>query len=188
MQSRWKTNEIDMRRLRMANRFGVAGKILSYVRFIDDFPAFPINNFWDDTSTAGFAEPKAYVVQTNMKVVERCMLMCTDPGDLMRDPTCGSETTAYVAEQPSRLLLDPLQHRLQLGVTQRPQRHIGAAVEGVVDSIQHAHHRVNVAADRRIRHTPTIDAATDNAGPSQTPMIMNGKPANNSTNVHDHGE
>lgn len=102
MQSRWKTNEIGMSRLAASNRLGVAGNTLSYVRFIDDFPAFPINNFWDDTSIAGFGDPKLYVVQTNTKVVERCMLMTTDPGDLVLDPTCGSGTTAYVAEEWGR--------------------------------------------------------------------------------------
>jgi len=52
---------------------GVAGNALSYVRFIEDFPAFPFNNCWDDTTTAGFADPKTYVVQTNTKVIERCL-------------------------------------------------------------------------------------------------------------------
>ncbi len=85
-----------------ARRIGAAGNTLSYVRYIDDFPASPVNNVWDDTTIAGFADPKVYVVQTNTKVVERCMLMTTDPGDLVLDPTCGSGTTAYVAEQWGR--------------------------------------------------------------------------------------
>ena len=101
-QSRWKTNEIGMTRLLAARRLGVAGNTLSYVRYIDDFPAFPINNAWDDTTIAGFGDPKVYVVQTNVKVIERCLLMTTDPGDLVLDPTCGSGTTAYVAEQWGR--------------------------------------------------------------------------------------
>jgi adenine-specific DNA-methyltransferase len=78
------------------------GNTLTYVRYLRDFPAFPINNLWDDTVTSGFADPKVYVVQTNTKVVERCALMTTDPGDLVLDPTCGSGTTAYVAEQWGR--------------------------------------------------------------------------------------
>ncbi len=102
MQSRWKTNEEGMRRLQAAERLGVSGNTLSYVRFIDDFPAFPLTNSWDDTTIAGFGDPKTYVVQTNTKVVERCLLMTTDPGDLVLDPTCGSGTTAYVAEQRGR--------------------------------------------------------------------------------------
>jgi adenine-specific DNA-methyltransferase len=102
LQSRWKTNEEGMARLMAANRLHSVGNTLSYVRYLDDFPAFPINNFWDDTTIAGFGDPKVYVVQTNVKVVERCILMSTDPGDLVVDPTCGSGTTAYVAEQWGR--------------------------------------------------------------------------------------
>jgi adenine-specific DNA-methyltransferase len=63
---------------------------------------YPITNVWTDTGTSGFADPKLYVVQTNTRVVERCLLMTTDPGDLVLDPTCGSGTTAYVAEQWGR--------------------------------------------------------------------------------------
>lgn len=73
-----------------------------YVRYFDDFPAFPYTNLWEDTTTAGFGDPKIYVVQTNTKVIERCILMATDPGDLVVDPTCGSGTTAYLAEQWGR--------------------------------------------------------------------------------------
>ncbi|HEY3670025.1 MAG TPA: site-specific DNA-methyltransferase [Acidimicrobiia bacterium] len=98
----WKTNRDGMRRLALANRLIGLGKTLQYVRYLDDFPAFPINNLWEDTVTSGFGEPKLYVVQTNAKVVERCLLMATDPGDLVLDPTCGSGTTAYVAEQWGR--------------------------------------------------------------------------------------
>ncbi len=123
-QSRWKTNEMGMRRLKLASRLGVAGRTLSYVRFIDDFPAFPFNNFWDDTSTAGFAADKLYVVQTNVKVIERCMLMCTDPGDLVVDPTCGSGTTAYVAEQWGRRWITIDTSRVALALAR--QRIMGA--------------------------------------------------------------
>jgi adenine-specific DNA-methyltransferase len=91
-----------MKRLIEADRIGMAGNTLSYLRFIDDFPVYPLNNSWDDTVTAGFASDKLYVVQTNAKVIERCILMTTDPGDLALDPTCGSGTTAYVAEQWGR--------------------------------------------------------------------------------------
>lgn len=98
----WKTNREGMARLLWASRIGVAGNTLSYVRFLDDFPAYPLSNSWDDTTIAGFGDPKLYVVQTNTKVVERCLLMSTDPGDLVLDPTCGSGTTAHVAEEWGR--------------------------------------------------------------------------------------
>jgi adenine-specific DNA-methyltransferase len=78
------------------------GKTLAYRRFATDFPWFKITNLWDDTVTGGFAESRYYVVQTGAKVVERCMLMTTDPGDLVLDPTCGSGTTAFVAEKWGR--------------------------------------------------------------------------------------
>ncbi len=101
-KSGWKTTTTGMERLKKAKRVGLAGKTLSYVRYIVDFPVYPMNNSWDDTVTAGFASDKMYVVQTNPKVIERCILMATDPGDLVLDPTCGSGTTAYVAEQWGR--------------------------------------------------------------------------------------
>jgi adenine-specific DNA-methyltransferase len=101
-KSGWKTTELGMRRLRQAERLGLAGNTLSYVRYVDDFPVYPLNNSWDDTVTAGFASDKLYVVQTNPKVIERCLVMATDPGDLVLDPTCGSGTTAYIAEQWGR--------------------------------------------------------------------------------------
>ena len=70
--------------------------------YLDDFPVHPISNVWTDTWTAALRDDKIYVVQTSTKVVERCILMTTDPGDLVLDPTCGSGTTAYVAEQWGR--------------------------------------------------------------------------------------
>lgn len=101
-KGRWKTNEKGMDRLLRADRLIPAGNTLRYVRFLDDFVAFPISDFWSDTSVAGFAADKQYIVETSTKVVERCILMATDPGDLVLDPTCGSGTTAYVAEQWGR--------------------------------------------------------------------------------------
>jgi len=124
MQGRWKTNEQGMARLRAAGRLGVAGNTLAYVRYIDDFSAFPVNNFWDDTSVAGFGDPKMYVVQTNTKVVERCLLMTTDPGDLVLDPTCGSGTTAYVSEQWGRRWITIDTSRVALALAR--QRLMGA--------------------------------------------------------------
>ena len=82
-----------MGRVRLADRLGSIGNTLRYVRYFDDFPAFPLNNIWEDTTVAGYAAEKKYVVETSTKVVERCLLMTTDPGDLVLDPTCGSGTT-----------------------------------------------------------------------------------------------
>lgn len=97
----WKTQESSMPKLARAGRLELTGKTLSYVRYASDFPVLPVSNFWDDTGWSLGAE-KTYVVQTGTKVVERCLLMATDPGDLVLDPTCGSGTTATVAEQWGR--------------------------------------------------------------------------------------
>ncbi|PAU73924.1 site-specific DNA-methyltransferase [Halomonas salipaludis] len=98
----WKTGEIGFPRLLRSSRIEWRGKMLSYVRFLDDFPVKPISNFWPDVRFSSRAEDKQYVVQTSGKIVERCLLMTTDPGDLVLDPTCGSGTTAYVAEKWGR--------------------------------------------------------------------------------------
>jgi adenine-specific DNA-methyltransferase len=99
----WKTNEEGMARLGRTSRLAYpTPNSLAYVRFLDDFSVTPFANVWTDTQTGAFTDEKIYVVQTNTKVVERCILMCTNPGDLVLDPTCGSGTTAYVAEQWGR--------------------------------------------------------------------------------------
>jgi adenine-specific DNA-methyltransferase len=94
----WKTTLAGMERLHHSGRLMRVGNTLTFIRYLDDFPCKPITNVWDDTRTSGFGDPKVYVVQTNVKVVERCLLMTTDPSDLILDPTCGSGTTAYAAE------------------------------------------------------------------------------------------
>ena len=97
----WKTNRSGMNRLIKADRLFATKIFANYKLFFDDFPAVSIPNLWHDTM--GTAEQnKVYVVQTVQKVIQRCMLMTTDPGDLVLDPTCGSGTTAYVAEQWGR--------------------------------------------------------------------------------------
>jgi len=98
----WKTTPTGMYRLGIANRLHVASNSLSYVDYIDDFPVSEVTKLWTDTFLGSFAEEKVYIVQTSQKTIERCLLMTTDPGDLVLDPTCGSGTTAYVAEQWGR--------------------------------------------------------------------------------------
>jgi adenine-specific DNA-methyltransferase len=101
LQARWKTNEAGVKNLMLARRLEATANRVGYVRYLEDFPVFPINNKWDDVG-ASFMADKIYVVQTVSKVVQRAVLMTTDPGDLVLDPTCGSGTTAYVAEQWGR--------------------------------------------------------------------------------------
>lgn len=98
----WKASRAGMPRLLKADRLAAFGKRLRYKRFSDDFPIVTMTNSWDDTIISGYADPKVYIVQTSTKAIQRCILMATDPGDLVLDPTCGSGTTAYAAEQWGR--------------------------------------------------------------------------------------
>lgn len=95
----WKTTKDGMERLAKAGRISDSGKTIRYILYLDDFPVTKLTNFWQDTT--GEID-KHYVVQTHTKIVQRCLLMTTDPGDLVIDPTCGSGTSAYVAEQWGR--------------------------------------------------------------------------------------
>jgi adenine-specific DNA-methyltransferase len=99
---RWKTHSNGLRRLASASRFHTTANSLRYVRYVADFPVIPVTSVWTDTGAGSFLEEQVYVVQTVTKIVQRCLLMATDPGDLVLDPTCGSGTTAYVAEQWGR--------------------------------------------------------------------------------------
>jgi adenine-specific DNA-methyltransferase len=120
----WKTTREGLDRLTAARRLQVVGNTLRYVRFIDDFPAVPHKALWTDTGTGGFGDEKLYVVQTTTKVIARCLLMTTDPGDLVLDPTCGSGTTAYVAEQWGRRWITCDTSRVALALAR--QRLLGA--------------------------------------------------------------
>jgi adenine-specific DNA-methyltransferase len=100
--SHWKTTGDGLRRLAQADRLLAQGKTLRMVNYHDDYPVTPLTNVWIDTQISGFNEPRRYVVQTLPLVIERCLLMTTDPGDLVLDPTCGSGTTPYVSEQWGR--------------------------------------------------------------------------------------
>jgi adenine-specific DNA-methyltransferase len=98
----WGTGPEGMKRLALLRRLMPAGTYLRYILYNDDYPVSPMTNPWNDTSWSGFGEAKVYVVQTNSEIAKRCLLMTTDPSDLVLDPTCGSGTTAYVAEQWGR--------------------------------------------------------------------------------------
>ena len=102
--SHWKpgVKSGGMSRLAAANRLMLVGNTLRYKRYVTDYPVYELDNIWNDTARSGFARKKEYVVETSTKVIERCLLMTTGPGDLVLDPTCGSGTTAYVSEQWGR--------------------------------------------------------------------------------------
>ncbi|MEF8707601.1 MAG: site-specific DNA-methyltransferase [Candidatus Accumulibacter propinquus] len=115
-KNRWKTNEEGMEKLLSAKRLEATSGGLYYVRYARDFPFQPLANLWGDTVIAGFASEKAYVVETSTKVIQRCLLMTTDPGDLVLDPTCGSGTTAHVAEQWGRRWITTDTSRVALNI------------------------------------------------------------------------
>ena len=98
----WKTTHDGLEELARRKRLIAVENTLAYVRYENDFSVTEFNNVWDDTVRSTYAAKKSYVVQTSEKVIERCLLMTTDPGDLVLDPTCGSGTTAHVAEQWGR--------------------------------------------------------------------------------------
>ncbi|MCB0989732.1 MAG: site-specific DNA-methyltransferase [Acidimicrobiales bacterium] len=121
----WKTNREGMQRLALADRLIARSNSIRYRRFLDDFPVSPIHNVWTDVAGQyQFGGEKVYVVQTALKIVQRCVLMATDPGDLVLDPTCGSGTTSFVAEQWGRRWITVDTSRVALALAR--QRLMGA--------------------------------------------------------------
>jgi len=98
----WAVSHDGIKKLEAKKRLITGGSSLYYKLYLDDMPMMAIRSIWSDTSRGSFTEEKIYVVQTTTKIVQRCMLMTSDPGDIILDPTCGSGTTAYVAEQWGR--------------------------------------------------------------------------------------
>jgi len=117
--SHWKTTADGLAKLVSKRRIEVSGNSLRYVRFYDDMPVSPIANIWLDTGTGSFTETKVYAVQTNTKVVERCIAMATDPGDIVFDPTCGSGTTAIAAEKLGRRWITCDTSRVAMNIARR---------------------------------------------------------------------
>jgi adenine-specific DNA-methyltransferase len=115
----WSTNETGLNRLAAADRLEAYGDTLSFRRFTSDFPFFPISDTWIDTASGGYGDAKIYAVQTNVKVIQRCILMTTVPGDLVLDPTCGSGTTAFVAEQWGRRWITIDSSRVALSIARQ---------------------------------------------------------------------
>ncbi len=115
----WTTTVAGLERLAEQGRIMLRAGYPAFVRFFDDYPVLPLANVWDDTGTGSFTDQKIYVVQTGRKAVQRCILMTTDPGDLVVDPTCGSGTTAYVAEQWGRRWITVDTSRVPLALTRQ---------------------------------------------------------------------
>lgn len=148
--SHWKTNPEGRLRLAKADRILRSGRGLAFKLYWDDFPAERLSNIWIDTQSGGFNDPQVYVVQTTTKVIQRCLLMSTDPGDLVLDITCGSGTTAYVAEQWGRRWITCDTSRVAL--TLAKQRLMTA----IFDYYQLAHDVEGVDSGFRYRTVPHI--------------------------------
>jgi len=115
----WKTNFEGMMNLIKKNRLIILGNTPRYIRYLDDFPFLSLNNIWADTGLAGFVGQKIFAVHTNPKVIERCLLMTTDPGDIAFDPTCGSGTTAFVSEKWGRRWITTDSSRIAISITKK---------------------------------------------------------------------
>lgn len=122
--SHWKTTPEGIECLRHAGRLVRLGNTLEYKRYLEDFPYISFTNIWLGLGERGFSGKPIYVVQTDATAIERCLLMCTDPGDLVLDPTCGSGTTAFVAEQWGRRWITMDTSRVALALAR--QRLMGA--------------------------------------------------------------
>jgi adenine-specific DNA-methyltransferase len=156
IKNRWKTNAAGMATLIAARRVDSTANRLGYVRYLDDFPAMPLGDIWTDVGSSFMAD-KVYVVQTNTKIVERCMMMVTDPGDLVLDPTCGSGTTAAVAEQWGRRWITIDTSRVALALAR--QRLMGARFPYYVlaDSVEGRKKESELSATPLPPATPTDD-------------------------------
>lgn len=108
-----------MNKIKDSNRIGITPGGLQYIRYWEDFPYTELNNIWTDTGTGSFLEEKVYVVQSSLKAIQRCILMTTDPGDLVLDPTCGSGSTAIVAEQWGRRWITMDTSRIALNIAKK---------------------------------------------------------------------
>ena len=151
----YKTTQDGMERLSKAGRIYVAQGSFRYIRFLDDFPAYPATAAWMDIGgVQSRSDPKVYVVQTATEAIKRCILMTTDPGDLVLDPTCGAGTTAYVAEQWGRRWITIDTSRVALALARA--RIMGARYPGylLADSPEGQHKEAEISR-REISEAPT---------------------------------
>jgi adenine-specific DNA-methyltransferase len=156
----FKTNQAGVDRLCINNRVEVYGKSPKYIRYFNDFPYDAEDNLWNDQMSE---QNKEYVVQTSIKVIQRCLLMTTDPGDLVFDPTCGSGTTAYVAEQWGRRWMTCDTSRV--AITLAKQRLMTA----LYDYYELAHPEEGVGSGFKYKTVPhiTLKSIANNEPPAQ---------------------
>jgi adenine-specific DNA-methyltransferase len=147
----WRTGRDGVENLRRANRLFVKGSTLLFKRYLDDHPFTELKALWLDTQMGGFAaKDKVYAVQTHTKVVERCLLMTTDPGDLVFDPTCGSGTTAYVAEKWGRRWITCDTSRVAIAIARQ------RLMTAVFDYYELAHPEEGVGSGFRYKTVPHV--------------------------------
>ena len=174
----WKATVSGLERLDKCGRVFLVGNTLRYLRFLDDFPVVPYTNSWTDTGIAGFTADKLYVVQTLPKVIERCILMTTDPGDLVFDPTCGSGTTAYVSEQWGRRWITIDTSRVALALARA--RIMGARYPYYLLADSHdGQHKVAELARKVPSETPTYNDVRQGFVYERVPHITLKSIANN---------
>jgi len=156
----WRTNPKGMERLIENNRLIAPGKLPCFIQYHDDFPVQPLHNLWNDTHGATDLQ---YVVQTSNKVIQRCLLMTTDPGDLVFDPTCGSGTTAYVAEQWGRRWITCDTSRVALALAKQ------RLMTALFDYYELAHPEEGVGSGFKYKTVPhiTLKSIANNEPPAQ---------------------
>jgi adenine-specific DNA-methyltransferase len=159
----WSISKEGLQRLTKMGRLIKRGSSLAYARYFDDQPVFPLSNNWNDVAFSSRSEEKVYVVQTSEKPITRCMLMTSDPGDIVFDPTCGSGTTAFVAENWGRRWITCDTSRV--AVTLAKQRLMTATF----DYFELAHSDEGVGSGFRYRTVPhiTLKSIANNEPPGQ---------------------
>lgn len=146
----WKSSHDGMAKLAAAGRIIASENSLNFVRFLDDFPASPLTTFWPLGGIQSRSDPKVYVVQTATAAIQRCILMTTDPGDLVLDPTCGSGTTAYVAEQWERRWITCDTSRVAIALAKQ------RVMTSLFDYYELAHSEEGVGSGFRYKTVPHI--------------------------------
>jgi len=146
----WGTPKESLEKIIQAGRVIITGETLRYVRYLQDFPFKLLTNLWSDTATGNFTDPKIYVVQTGTKILERCILMTTDPGELVLDVTCGSGTTAFVSENYGRRWITCDTSRVALSLAKQ------RLMTAVFDYYELAHSHEGVGSGFRYKTVPHI--------------------------------
>ena len=175
----WKTSQEGLKRLAEAGRLFPVSKTLSYLRWIDDFPYTEYTNVWDDTVQSTFAPENIYVVQTAKKVISRCLLMTTDPGDLVVDITCGSGTTAYCAEQWGRRWITCDTSKVAIALAKK------RLMTATFDYYQLAHEEQGVGSGFKYKKAPhvTLKSIANNEPPDEETLYDQPEIDNNKVRI-----